>query len=84
LTDPAIVYFPGLRFEGEVGVAKAMMTIPKPEYTKEDLPIFYRLGWGGHETRSSGERESWRWSTATSYVSAVLDAAGGDSPRPTV
>ena len=23
------------------------MKIPKPEWTTDDLPIFYRFGWGG-------------------------------------
>ena len=42
-------YFPGLRFKGQRGVAKAMQ-ISKPERTREDLPIFYRFGWGGIES----------------------------------
>jgi hypothetical protein len=41
-----LVYFPGLRFKGQQGIAEAMQ-IPKLAYTKEDLPIFYRFGWGG-------------------------------------
>jgi len=48
LTGDGITYFPGLRFEGERGIARAM-AIPKPEYTTEDLPIFYRFGWGGND-----------------------------------
>jgi hypothetical protein len=39
-------YYPGLRFNGQRGLAEAMQ-IPKPERTSEDFPIFYRFGWGG-------------------------------------
>jgi len=46
LPSQEMVYFPGLRFRGEHGLAKAI-TIPKPDYTEEDLPFFYRFGWGG-------------------------------------
>jgi hypothetical protein len=51
IVDPTLparelAYFPGLRFTGQRGLAEAMR-IPKPEHTGEDLPIFYRFGWGG-------------------------------------
>jgi len=46
LPDRKAVYFPGLRFRGDAGLAMALQ-IPKPEYTTEDFPIFYRFGWGG-------------------------------------
>ena len=48
LPDADITYFPGLRFKGSSGIAKALQ-IPKEEYC-EDLPIFYRYGWGGIES----------------------------------
>ena len=42
-----LAYYPGLRFTlGELHTA--MHTIPKT--TNEDLPIFYRLGWGGQDS----------------------------------
>jgi len=41
-----LLYFPGLRFKGQWGLAQAMQ-IPKPKRTVEDFPIFHRLGWGG-------------------------------------
>ena len=41
-----LTYFPGLRFKGQWGLAKAMK-IPKPS---AHLPIFYRFGWGGIES----------------------------------
>ena len=52
IVDPSIsldemVYFPGLRFAGKTGLAKAIRS-PRPRHT-EDLPIFYRFGWGGIE-----------------------------------
>ncbi len=43
-----IVYFSGLRFEGEKGIAEAMR---RPKLIgKDDLPFFYRYGWGGHDS----------------------------------
>ena len=50
IVDPTLplkqgVYFPGLRFTGQRGLAEALR-ITKPEYTAE-LPIVYRFGWGG-------------------------------------
>ena len=46
LPNDDLLYFPGLRFNGQRGLAEAMQ-IPKPERTKEDFPIFHRFGWGG-------------------------------------
>jgi hypothetical protein len=46
LPNDELVYFPGLRFTGRVGLARAMR-IPKPKVTREFVPIFYRFGWGG-------------------------------------
>ena len=46
LPDKPLDYFPGLRFRGQRGLAEALK-IPKPEYTTEDFPIFFRFGWGG-------------------------------------
>ena len=48
LVRDGIVYFPGLRFNGMTELSKAMHSILKE--TKEDLPIFYRFGWGGHDS----------------------------------
>lgn len=44
--DEPLVYFPGLRFRGQQGLAEAL-AIPKPGRWCEDLPIFYRFGWAG-------------------------------------
>ena len=54
IVDPTLpadelTYFPGLRFKGLRGLIEALKT-PKPEHTGEDLPIFYRFGWGGIES----------------------------------
>lgn len=49
LLDDGIAYFPGLRFQGQRGIAEAL-ALPKPDYTTEDLPIFYRMGWGGNDS----------------------------------
>ena len=43
-----IVYFPGLRFTGGLGISEALR-IPKEGWC-EELPIFYRFGWGGIES----------------------------------
>jgi len=42
-----LIYFPGLRFEGMFALSRAMQ-IPKDG--SEDFPIFYRFGWGGHDS----------------------------------
>jgi len=47
LPDNDILYFPGLRFEGILGLSKALR-IPKDG--TEDFPIFYRFGWGGRDS----------------------------------
>ncbi len=44
LTDAHWTYFPGLRFEGGAGLTKGLR-LPKTD--GDDLPIFYRFGWGG-------------------------------------
>lgn len=48
LPSEAISYFPGLRFEGEPGISEAIR-LPKPDWA-EDLPFFYRFGWGGKDS----------------------------------
>jgi hypothetical protein len=48
LPEDELVYFPGLRFKGLRELSEALR-IPKPRGT-EDLPIFYRYGWGGVES----------------------------------
>ena len=47
LTDSHWTYFPGLRFEGQAGLAKGLR-LPKSD--GDDLPLFYRYGWGGHDS----------------------------------
>jgi hypothetical protein len=48
LPEDQLVYFPGLKFKGLHGLSEALR-ISKPEWS-EDLPIFYRFGWGGVES----------------------------------
>jgi hypothetical protein len=36
------------------------MRIPKPDYT-EDLPIFYRFGWGGGDTLRKAWEDAWAY-----------------------
>jgi hypothetical protein len=61
LPSHELVYFPGLRFVGVLGLAEAL-AIPKPDYTTEDFPIFYRFGWGGADSPefSQARREAYR------------------------
>lgn len=66
LPDHGIIYFPGLRFEGTLGLSKALR-IPKGEAT-EDFPIFYRFGWGGDSLEFSAARE-----TAQKCYSVMLE-----------
>jgi hypothetical protein len=47
LTDAHLTYFPGLRFEGQSGLAKGLR-LPKSD--GGDLPLFYRYGFGGHDS----------------------------------
>lgn len=48
LTDDEMVYSPGLRFTGGLGISEALH-IPKNDWC-EELPISYRFGWGGIES----------------------------------
>ena len=47
LTDSHWTYFPGLRFEGQAGLAKGLQ-LPKRE--GGELPLFYRYGFGGWDS----------------------------------
>jgi len=42
LPDDQGEYFPGLRFQGECGLAKALQ-----RFKRRELPFFYHYGWGG-------------------------------------
>ena len=48
LLDDDVVYFPGIRFTGGLGISKAL-EIPKPSYV-EGWPILNRFGCGGHKS----------------------------------
>ena len=53
IVDPTLptdtgIYFPGLRYKGISELSKAMQS-PKKRYDG-DFPIFYRFGWGGHDS----------------------------------
>lgn len=50
LLSQRMVYFPGLRFEGCKQLSDALKI--KKENVSADLPIFYRFGFGGHESKS--------------------------------
>ncbi len=67
LPEKEAAYFAGLRFRGGRGMAKALQ-IPKPEYTSEDFPIFYRFGFGGVES------PEFRAALIAAYRHAGMDA----------
>ena len=48
LPDDSLMYFSGLRFQGQMGIAEAIQ-IPKEPWC-EDLPFFYRFGFGGNDS----------------------------------
>jgi len=48
LPNDDLEYVPGLRFKSSLELSKAFQ-MAKPDYC-EDLPIFYRFGWGGIES----------------------------------
>src|SRR4051812_5123269 len=56
LPEEPVAYFPGLRFEGAKGIAKAL-AIPKPDGCDRDLPIFSRFGWGADSPEFCKARE---------------------------
>jgi len=72
LPDDEAVYFPGLRFSGQTGIAEGLK-IPKPKHTREDLPIFYRFGWGGGDSPEfcKARRDS------LAYVNSLLATKAG-------
>jgi hypothetical protein len=61
LPSDEAIYFPGLRFVGERGIAAAMQ-LAKPGWC-EDLPFFYRFGWGGSDSPGfvSARNAARRW-----------------------
>lgn len=48
LPNERTVYCPGLTFEGRIGIVNGLK-IPKKD-SCDDLPFFYRFGWGGHNS----------------------------------
>lgn len=66
LPDDDLIYFPGLRFEGMRKLSEAM-NLPKPDWC-EEVPIFYRFGWGGRE---SPEYQS-AWKAAMQFVNQQI------------
>ena len=81
IVDPSIsldemVYFPGLRFAGKTGLAKAIRS-PRPRHT-EDLPIFYRFGWGGGD---SPEMRA-AWAAAFRYIGMEDSARRYEESKP--
>lgn len=48
LPEANMRYFPGLRFEGQLNLSKALQTPREPDC--DDLPMFFRFGWGGSDS----------------------------------
>jgi hypothetical protein len=71
LPEEDIVYFSGLRFEGQRALSKAMIEIPREEGC-EDLPLFYRFGWGGSESPEF----CGAWEDALAYKTGAQQSCG--------
>ena len=81
ILDPTLpreeaVYFAGLRFEGEKGVAEAMRR-QRLEGT-EDLPFFYRYGWGGRDSPEFCQA----WKDGLAYANALVVSQATESMLP--
>ena len=70
-----LAYFPGLRFSRSQAW-EAVTTIPKPDYVREDLPIFYRFGWGGCDSPEMMQA----WASARAFSAAQRQRNAGTSP----
>jgi hypothetical protein len=70
-----LAYFSGLRFSRSQAW-EAVTTIPKPEYVREDLPIFYRFGWGGCDSPEMMQA----WASARAFSAAQRRRNTGTSP----
>jgi|ERR1043165_5172557 hypothetical protein len=68
LPQEDMIYFAGLRFEGEPGIAEGIKR-PKPKGA-EDLPFFYRYGWGGKDSPEFCQA----WQQALEFVNGVVAA----------
>jgi hypothetical protein len=71
ILDPTIpnddmTYFPGLRWTGERGIADAIK-IPKDKGT-DDLPFFYRFGWGGSGSPEFTAARKQAWSFVNDLI----------------
>jgi hypothetical protein len=70
-----LAYFPGLRFSRSQAW-EAVTTIPKPDYVREDLPIFYRFGWGGCDSPEMMQA----WARARAFSAAQRRRNAGTTP----
>ena len=53
-----------------------MVTIPKPKYGREDLPISYRFGWGGCDSPDMMQA----WSSARAFSASHRRRNAGTPP----
>jgi hypothetical protein len=67
LPQTELIYFPGLRFEGLLGLSNALQ-LPKPDLC-EDLPFFNRFGWGG---KDSPEFRA-AWAASMRYCNLMIE-----------
>jgi hypothetical protein len=74
LCELPLTYFAGLRFNRSQ-IWDALVSIPKPEYVQEDLPIFYRFGWGGCDSPTMMQA----WASARAFSAAQRRRAGSTS-----
>lgn len=73
--ERTLTYFPGLRFSRSQAW-QAMVTIPKPEYVREDLPIYYRFGWGGCDSPDMMQA----WASARAFSASQRRRNAGTTP----
>lgn len=76
LPEEDMLYFSGLRFEGKYALTKAILEIPKKDWC-EDLPLFYRFGWGG----GNSPEFCAAWERAFKYCDDVIASRKNDSAR---
>jgi hypothetical protein len=73
--ERTLTYFPALRFSRR-RAWEAIVTIPKPEYVREDLPIFFRFGWGGCDSPEMMQA----WASARAFSAAQRRRNAGTTP----
>lgn len=72
INDEHLVYFPGLRYQGAAGLSQAITKVPKQFESCEDLPIFYRFGFGGENCPEMTQARE----QAKAYSKSIVEKSG--------